>query len=107
PPLGVRFGDIRRVEDRGRTLARLVEQRQGAGGRGVGELPLRRVDAVLGDRVGRQQRQHSRPVLLLSPLFCTAGVAGVLLRECRRHRERGQQDEKGGAAETDHLFVPY
>jgi hypothetical protein len=31
----------------------------------------------------------------------------VLLRECRRHRERGQQDEKGGAAETDHLFVPY
>jgi hypothetical protein len=41
--LGI-LGDIGGVEDRGRALARLVEQRERAGGRGVGELAGGNVD---------------------------------------------------------------
>src|SRR5579864_5013921 len=52
------------VEDRSRALARLIEQRERSGGRRIGELAARRVDAVLADRIARQQRENARTALL-------------------------------------------
>jgi hypothetical protein len=53
------LGDIGNVEDRRSALARRVMKRQRARGGGVGDRPIRRVDAVMGDGVGRQQSQRA------------------------------------------------
>ena len=59
------FGHIGGVEHRGRTIARLIEQRERSGGRRIGKLAARRVDAVLADRIARQQRENARTALLV------------------------------------------
>ena len=64
------FGHIGGVEHRGRALARLIEQRQRSGGRRIGELAARRIDAVLADRIARQQRQNTRAALPPIRAFC-------------------------------------
>ena len=47
------LGNIGGIEHRGRALARLVEQRERPGRRRISELAVRRVDAVLADRIAR------------------------------------------------------
>ncbi len=47
------------IEDRAQPLAGLIEQGERSRGRGVGELAARNIDAVLRDRVRRQQPQHA------------------------------------------------
>ena len=64
------FGHIGGVEHRGRALARLIEQRQRSGGRRIGELAVRRIDAVLADRIARQQRQNTGAALPPIGAFC-------------------------------------
>ena len=61
-----RLGDECRIEDCRRTLAALVEQGKRARGCGIGELARRQVDAVLGNRIGRQQRQNARGILIVA-----------------------------------------
>ena len=53
-------GDIGGVEDRGRALAVLVEQRQRSGGGGVIDPATGGVDRVAGDRILRQEPQDAR-----------------------------------------------
>ena len=92
PCRAVRFRNEGCIENGGRALARLIEQRQRTGGRRVSELAGRRVDAVLGDGIRRQQRQDARAglaralLLMVRPLI--AAVAAVLLRD------RGRGDKR-------------
>ena len=81
--LGI-LGDIGGVVDRGRALARLIEQRERSRGRGIGELAAGNVDAVLGDGVRRQQPQHA--VARCSPCRCFARRCSVCCCGGRRGR---------------------
>ena len=102
----VRFDHIGGIEDCGRALARLIEQRERTGGGRVGELAARNIDAVLGDGVAGQQRQHSRPGLLLSVLARVISLARrsarVLLRDRGGSKERDPKRNRG-TAKIDHV----
>ena len=80
----IRFRDEGRVENRSRTLARLIEQRERAGSRRIGELSGRCIDAVLGNGIRRQERKHAGPSLFRPALISVTGAihraAAVLLR---------------------------
>ena len=114
----VRFGHEGRVKDSGGAVAGLIEQREGAGCRRVAELAGRRVDCVLGDGIGRQQREHARSVLAAdirighglfrpAPLAVARALAprpvSVFLRE-RRNREHSNKDSGNGAAKGNHRW---
>src|SRR5262245_48004315 len=109
--------DIGGVVDHCRALARLIEQRERARGRGIGELAARDVDAVLGDRIRRQQPQHAaacvgRALLGLSlfPLVRLGGsllallrrVARALLRACERGGAGDQQRQQQAPEAAGH-----
>ena len=86
------LGDIGGVIDCGRTLARLIEQRERSRGRTVKQRAAWDRDSMLGDGVRRQEPQHALAGLLPLPrvarvLFALlgGGPAGALLRD----RERG------------------
>ena len=96
------FRQIGDVEDRRRTIARLIEQRECPGGRRIGKLAARRVDAVLADRITRQQREDARAALLvvgatLLALFLTIGpVAAASPRTILGGCGAGQGDQHEG-----------
>src|SRR5262249_33745951 len=76
--LGV-LDDIGGVIDRGRALARLIEQRERSGGRGIGQRAAGNRDGVLGYRVRRQQPPHALacigPSVVPLPLLARALLA--------------------------------
>ena len=76
----VRFGDEGRVENRGRAFAGLIEQGECAGGRRVSELARRRVDRVLGDRIGRQKRKDARSAATLLALVAVSLAVAPCVR---------------------------
>ena len=110
-PRIVRFRHVGGIENRGRALARLVEQRECAGGRRIGELAGGRLDAVLGDGIARATAKGRRG----RPVLADPGPDGRVrpgngrhapARERSRQRARSQgRDRKGngGAAKIDHL----
>ena len=89
PSRGIRLRYVGRVEDGGRTLAGLIEQRKRTGGGRIGELAIRSVEAVLSDGIPRQERENAGAALFLSALFRMPGPvarrsAAMLLRGCGR-----------------------
>ena len=94
------LGDIGGVIDRSRALARLIEQRERAGGRGIGELAAGNVDAVLGHRVRRQEPQYAlaglgRPLFPL-PLLLGPALLGLLRRQAARTLLRARNRGRAG-----------
>ena len=102
------FHHVGRVEHRGRTLAGLIEQRERAGGRRIGKFAAGRIDAVLADGVGGQERKHAGSVFLLPAgpaltalLLATPGPAGVLLRQ----RGGAEPQKRAGDERHDGKFT--
>src|SRR4029077_15436647 len=106
------------VEDRRRALARLIEQRERSGGRRIGELAARRVDAVLADRIARQQRKNARAALLplgaallalLALLLAIRPVAAAASRTVLGNRgasHGGPHERNDGTTQIDHVRFP-
>ena len=112
-PVGiVRFRHIGGVENCGRAFAGLIEQRERSSGSGVGELAGWGVDAVLGDGIAGQQRQHSgsdgsfRPALFAMSGAVAGGPAGMLLGACRGGQKRERKSD-GRAAKIKHISHPF
>ena len=95
--LGI-LGDVGGVIDRGRALARLIEERERSRSRGIGQRAAGNRDGVLGHRVRRQQPQHALACvgLSLSPL---PRFARALLAVLRRRPGLLRARDRGGAGE--------
>ena len=109
--LVARLGNEGRIEDRGRTFAGLVEQRERAGRRRVGKLPGRGLDRMLGDGIGRQKGQHTRSILpgdvgIGDALFRARGslrLARMFLRQ-RGKRENSYEQNGKASAKGHHCW---
>src|SRR5438128_5049520 len=95
--LGV-LGDVGGVIDRGRALARLIEERERSCGRGIGQRAAGNRDGVLGHRVRRQQPQHALACVGLS-LFPLPRLARSLLAVLRRLPGLLRARDRGGGGE--------
>ena len=92
------FQNIGGIENRRALLTGLVEESEGACGRRIGKLAARRVDRVLGDRIGRQEAQHAfiRRVPLgwiLRAVFGDVFSAGGTERAGDHHRQQPSETE--------------
>src|SRR5262249_42958510 len=92
------LGDVGGVIDRGRALARLIEERERSRSRGIGQRAAGNRDGVLGHRVRRQQPQHALACVGLS-LFPLPRLARALLAVRRRRRDLWRGGDGGGAGE--------
>src|SRR5262249_14833723 len=103
------LGDECRVEDLRRALAALVEQEKRTGGRRIGEPARWQIDAVLGYRVGRQQRQHTWGILVVALLLALrstlprilarmiaviVATTAILRADARRGESENKRDQK-------------
>src|ERR1700733_14560897 len=79
----VRFRHEGRIEDGGRALAGLIEQRERAGRRRIGKLARRRIDGVLGNGIARQKRKHAGAVLARDIWVWDAPFLASLLASAR------------------------
>ena len=105
----VRLRNIGGVEDRGRTLARLIEQRKRARGRGIGQLPARRVDACSvteSPATARARPARSAPAarLRMTPRRPGGRVAPARMPPSARPRSTARGN---GPAKIDHLFCSF
>ena len=67
----VGLGDVSGVKNLRRSLARLIEQRECSGSRRIGKLAGFDVDRVLGDGIGRQQRENAGAARLTVAVGCS------------------------------------
>ena len=90
-------GHIGGIEDLGLALAGLIDQREGAGRRRVGELAGGKLDRVLTDRIARQQPQDAGAVLRLVALRTGGRTSGLLFGDGRRSKHRQGEGEREDA----------